>query len=114
MHSTDDRLSPQSRMEGATGPAAGGPCRRSRAVAASPPETETATETATAVAAAVSPTRHLTQIDLARRWRMSERTLESWRWRRKGPLHLRIGNRVTYRLKDVLDYEAAHLREGDG
>jgi hypothetical protein len=53
---------------------------------------------------------HLTQRDLARRWRMSERTLEAWRWRKQGPTYLRIGGKVTYRIGDVLAYEAAHLR----
>lgn len=57
-------------------------------------------------------TGHLTQRDLARRWRMSERTLEAWRWRRQGPPYLRIGGKITYRLADVEDYEAAHLLLG--
>jgi hypothetical protein len=62
---------------------------------------------------AVAEARHLTQHELARRWRMSERTLEAWRWRRRGPPHLRIGGKIIYRLRDVLAYEAAHLRRGD-
>jgi len=66
-----------------------------------------------ATLAPLSPTRHLTQIDVARRWRMSDRTLEAWRWKKIGPPHLRIGAKVVYRLEDVLDYEAAHLRRGD-
>ena len=56
---------------------------------------------------------HLTQHDLARRWRMSERTLEAWRWRKRGPPYLRIGGKIIYRRSDVLAYEAAHLRAGD-
>ena len=63
--------------------------------------------------ASPSPLRHLTQVDLARRWRMSERTLEAWRWRRTGPPHLRIGGKVIYRLDDVLAFEQAHLRLAD-
>ena len=55
---------------------------------------------------------HLTQHDLARRWRMSERTLEAWRWRKRGPPYLRIGGKIIYRRSDVLAYEAAHLRAG--
>jgi hypothetical protein len=50
----------------------------------------------------------LTQLDLARRWRMSPRTLERWRWLRKGPAYVRIAH-VLYRLEDVKAYEAAHL-----
>jgi hypothetical protein len=54
-------------------------------------------------------TRHLTQRDLASRWRVSERTLERWRWRRTGPPYLKVGGRVVYRLADVRAYETAQL-----
>jgi hypothetical protein len=55
--------------------------------------------------------RHLTQDDLASRWRISGRTLERWRWRwqRLGPNYVKVGGRVVYRLTDVLTYEAAQL-----
>ncbi len=33
-------------------------------------------------------TRHLNQVELARRWRMSERTLERWRWLKHNTVHL--------------------------
>ncbi|MGE0759586.1 MAG: helix-turn-helix transcriptional regulator [Pirellulaceae bacterium] len=56
---------------------------------------------------------HLNQLDLARRWRMSERTLERWRWQKSGPPYLKVGGRVIYRLDDVLTYEAAQRRTGD-
>jgi hypothetical protein len=56
---------------------------------------------------------HLTQHDVARRWRMSERTLEAWRWRKRGPAHLKIGGKIMYRLADVLAYEMANLQRGD-
>jgi hypothetical protein len=55
-------------------------------------------------------TQHLNQIELARRWRISERTLERWRWQKRGLPHLKVGGRVVYRLEDVLAYEAAQLR----
>ena len=29
---------------------------------------------------------HLNQVELSRRWRLSPRTLERWRWLRQGPL----------------------------
>jgi hypothetical protein len=57
-----------------------------------------------------SVTRHLTQADLACRWRVSERTLEGRRWRKLGPPYLKISHRVVYRLADILAYEAAQLR----
>jgi hypothetical protein len=53
-----------------------------------------------------TPVRHLHQVELARRWRMSERTLERWRWLRQGPPYLKIGARVVYRLEDIEAYEA--------
>jgi hypothetical protein len=55
-------------------------------------------------------TRHLNQIDLARRWRVSERTLERWRWLEQGPPYLKIGGRVVYRLDQIESYEAAQAR----
>jgi hypothetical protein len=56
-----------------------------------------------------TPTRHLHQEDLARRWRLSPRTLERWRWLKAGPPYLKIGGRVVYRLEDVEDYETNQL-----
>lgn len=58
------------------------------------------------------PVRHLNQIDLARRWNLSERSLERWRWLREGPPYLKIGGRVVYRLEDIEEYEAERLRPG--
>ena len=55
-------------------------------------------------------TKHMTQRDLARRWAMSERTLESWRWLGHGPRYLKLGGRCVYRLEDVEAYEEAQLR----
>jgi Helix-turn-helix domain len=49
--------------------------------------------------------KHFNQIDLARRWRVSERTLERWRWLRQGPPYLKIGGRVVYRLDDIEAFE---------
>lgn len=57
---------------------------------------------------------HLHQNDLARRWRISERTLERWRWLKIGPAHLKVGSRVVYALEDVEAYEAKQRKAGDG
>jgi len=54
--------------------------------------------------------RHLNQIQLARRWSLSERTLERWRWKRQGPPFLKIGGRVAYAVADVEAFEAAQRR----
>jgi len=56
---------------------------------------------------------HLTQIELAERWRLSGRTLEKWRQTRRGPRYLRVGGRVLYPAGEVEAFEAAGLRGGD-
>ena len=53
----------------------------------------------------------LTQEQLARRWHMSPRTLEQWRWLGKGPKFLKIGARVLYDECEVADYEQAQVRQ---
>lgn len=53
----------------------------------------------------------LTQKDLARRWTISPRTLERWRWTGDGPVYMKIGGRVVYRLEDILAYERVQLRQ---
>jgi hypothetical protein len=55
--------------------------------------------------------RHLNQIDLSRRWKISPRTLERWRWLRQGPEYLKIGGRVVYRVEDVEAFETRQLRQ---
>jgi hypothetical protein len=56
------------------------------------------------------PVRHLNQIELSRRWSVSPRTLERWRWLHQGPQYLKIGGRVVYRLDDVEAYETTRSR----
>ena len=53
---------------------------------------------------------HLQQIELARRWRISPRTLERWRWQGLGPRHLKIGGRVIYKVADIEAFEEASVR----
>ena len=57
-----------------------------------------------------TPIRHLNQVELARRWSLSHRTLERWRWQRRGPRYLKVGGRVLYRLDDIEAYEAARVQ----
>lgn len=59
-----------------------------------------------AVPGPARPVQHLHQTELARRWRVSPRTLERWRWLGQGPRYLKIGGRVVYRLEDVEAFEA--------
>jgi hypothetical protein len=53
---------------------------------------------------------HLSQVQLARRWHLSPRTLERWRCYGNGPAFLKLGGRVVYRLDDVEAFELAQLR----
>jgi hypothetical protein len=52
---------------------------------------------------------HLNQLQLARRWSMSPRTLERWRWTGVGPRFLKVGKRVVYPLAVVEAFEAELL-----
>lgn len=53
---------------------------------------------------------HFSQAELAFRWRISPRTLERWRWSKTGPVYLKIGGRVIYRLEDIEAFETASIR----
>lgn len=52
----------------------------------------------------------MTQSQLGERWHLSPRTLERWRWEGIGPVHLKIGGRVLYRLEDIEAYERKQIR----
>jgi hypothetical protein len=58
-----------------------------------------------------APVHHLNQIELSRRWKVSPRTLERWRWLGQGPRFMKLGGRVAYRIQDVEQFEAEQLRE---
>ena len=62
----------------------------------------------------VSQMPHLNQVQLSRRWGLSPRTLEKWRWRGKGPRFLKLEGKVAYRLEDVIIYEAGQMRDRTG
>ncbi len=53
---------------------------------------------------------HITQAELARRWSMSPRTLERWRWIGEGPRFLKLGGRVIYRLDEIEAFELRQTR----
>jgi hypothetical protein len=57
------------------------------------------------------PVNHLSQLDLARRWAISPRTLERWRWTGEGPQYIKLLGRVVYRLADIEAFENARLHE---
>ncbi len=57
------------------------------------------------------PIKHLNQTDLSRRWKVSPRTLERWRWVGVGPIFLKVGGRILYRLEDVETFEVRQRRQ---
>lgn len=59
----------------------------------------------------IPPITHLNQVQLARRWSLSPRTLERWRWAERGPRYLKVGGRVVYRLADVEAFEIAAAKQ---
>jgi hypothetical protein len=54
---------------------------------------------------------HINQVELSRRWRLSPRTLERWRYRGTGPQYLKVGARILYRVADIEAFEAEQLQE---
>ena len=54
--------------------------------------------------------KHLNQVELSRRWSISPRTLERWRWKRQAPPYLKAGGRVLYRLEDIEAFEIEQRR----
>jgi hypothetical protein len=54
---------------------------------------------------------HLSQLDLARRWAISPRTLERWRWTGEGPRYVKLVGRIVYRLEDIEAFENARMHD---
>jgi len=52
--------------------------------------------------------------ELAKRWKISTRTLERWQAEGFGPRWLLLGGSVRYRLSDVIAYEDAQSHGGNG
>ena len=57
-------------------------------------------------------TKHLTERELAARWRWSLRSQQRMRQSGEGPPFLRIGRSVLYRLEDIEAYENAFRDTG--
>ncbi|MBI0535679.1 DNA-binding protein [Roseomonas sp. KE2513] len=57
-----------------------------------------------------APLRHLHQNEVAHRWGISPRTLERWRWLGQGPIYLKLGGAVVYRMEDIEAFEAQQVR----
>lgn len=54
---------------------------------------------------------HINQAQLSDRWGLAQRTLERWRAIGWGPVFIKLGGRVIYRLEDIEAYERQHLRK---
>jgi predicted site-specific integrase-resolvase len=52
--------------------------------------------------------RHLTPAELAKRWRITRRTLDRWRVAGTCAPWLHLNGRIVFRLHDVLAFEQAH------
>ena len=55
--------------------------------------------------------RCMTQTELAEHWQISEATLERWRTEAGGPVFLKLGAQVRYRVRDVEAFEAEVLTQ---
>lgn len=47
---------------------------------------------------------------LAMRWGVAEKTLERWRMLGSGPVYMKLGGRVLYRLEDIESFERKRSR----
>ncbi len=47
----------------------------------------------------------LTPKELANRWRMSPKTLEKWRYVKRGPPYIKVGKRIRYHLETIENFE---------
>ena len=53
---------------------------------------------------------YINQKELAKRWTISERTLERWRSIEWGPSYIKLNGRVIYHIEDVIEYESQRKR----
>jgi transposase-like protein len=58
---------------------------------------------------------YLCEKHLARKWGISFRTLQKWRWRNTGPPYIKIGGRVRYSPESIKNFEEdnKYLRKSD-
>ncbi len=45
---------------------------------------------------------------LARKWGISHKTLQRWRWLKMGPAYIKIGGRIRYSADSIKDYETSN------
>jgi predicted site-specific integrase-resolvase len=56
---------------------------------------------------------YLSEKCLAKKWGISHRTLQRWRWLNVGPAYIRIGGRVRYTQENIKSFEEenSHLQK---
>lgn len=69
----------------------------------------TYTELFTASSASKSHQDLMTEKMLAERWHCSASRLQRWRAANQGPMYLKIGGKVLYRIEDIRGFEAIHV-----
>ena len=47
----------------------------------------------------------LNQKELAKKWSISTKTLESWRSKGSGPKYYKLGNNIRYKVEDIVSFE---------
>lgn len=58
----------------------------------------------------IPPVNHINQYQLSKRWNISARTLEHWRWEGVGPSYIKLGRRVVYSAADIEAFEREQRR----
>ncbi len=53
------------------------------------------------------------QKELSKRWNVSPRTLERWRWMKEGPNYVKIVGRILYDLEHIKQYEKENTKIHD-
>ena len=53
----------------------------------------------------------LSEKSLARKWGISYKTLQRWRWIKTGPAYIKIGGRIRYSTDSIKEYEEKNLHQ---
>ena len=51
----------------------------------------------------------LSEKSLARKWGISHKTLQRWRWLKTGPAYIKICGRIRYSTDSIKEYEDSNL-----
>jgi hypothetical protein len=48
---------------------------------------------------------YITEKDLAKKWGLSPKTLQRWRWLKSGPVYIKLGGRIRYTSDNIKNFE---------